>query len=55
MTAKSDKPRFDRESRITIRGLDPNLYRLARIEALKEGRAIGRWLNELIREKLKKK
>ena len=40
--------------KVTIRGLSPELYRLARIESLKEGKTIGRWLNELIKEKLNK-
>ena len=38
----------------TIRELDPELYTLARAEAVKEGRTIGAWLNEAIREKLGK-
>lgn len=38
----------------TIRELDPELYRLARAQALKEGKPIGAWLNEAIRGKLKK-
>lgn len=37
-----------------IRGLDPELYRLARAEAVKQGKTIGTWLNEAIREKLDK-
>jgi len=36
----------------TIRGLDPELYRLARAEAIKQGKTIGEWLNEAIKEKL---
>ena len=42
------------QNKITIRGISPGLYRLARIESLKEGKTIGRWLNELIKEKLNK-
>lgn len=38
----------------TIRGLDPDLYRLARAEAIKQGKTIGQWLNEAIKEKLDK-
>lgn len=38
----------------TIRELDPELYRLARAEAVKEGKTIGTWLNEAIRGKLEK-
>lgn len=38
----------------TIRELDPEAYRLARAEALKEGKTIGAWLNKAIQEKLKK-
>lgn len=37
-----------------IRGLDPELYRLARAEAIKAVKTIGQWLNEAIREKLNK-
>ena len=37
---------------VTTKGLDPALYRAARIQALKEGMNIGPWLNDLIREKL---
>lgn len=38
-----------------IRGLDPQLYRLARAEAIGQGKFIGQWLNEVIKEKLNKK
>ncbi len=38
---------------INIRGIDVELYRLARAEAIKKGyRGIGEWLNEAIKEKL---
>lgn len=43
-----------KQSKVTIRGIDPELYKLARIEALKKGKAVGRWLNELIKEELSK-
>ena len=39
----------------TIRGLDPGLWRLARADAVAEGKSIGEWLNEAIKEKLKRK
>ena len=39
---------------VSIRGLDPELYKLAKIEALKEGKTIGQWLNETIQDKLNK-
>lgn len=39
---------------VSIRGLDRNLWRLARAEAVKEGKSTGEWLNEAIQEKLKK-
>jgi predicted HicB family RNase H-like nuclease len=38
-----------------IRSIDPQLYRLARAEAVKEGKTIGQWLSEAIKEKLAKK
>ena len=37
-----------------IRGIDQDLYRQARISALETGKAIGVWLNEAIKDKLKK-
>ena len=37
-----------------IRGLDPELYRQAKAQAALEGKTIGQWLNEAIREKLEK-
>jgi len=40
---------------VNIRGLDVDLYRLARAEAIKEGKKIGEWLNEAIGEKLERK
>lgn len=39
----------------TIRGLDRTLHRLARAEAIKEGKPFGQWLNEAIKSKLNKK
>lgn len=38
----------------TIRGLDRELYKLARVEAVKQGETIARWINEAIKEKLGK-
>ena len=43
------------EKSINVRGVDTELFRLARAEALKEGKKIGKWLNEAIKEKLGKK
>ena len=43
------------EKSVNIRGLDVELFRLARAEAIKEGRKIGEWLNEAIKEKLERK
>ena len=43
------------EKSINVRGVDTELFRLARAEALKEGKKIGEWLNEAIKEKLGKK
>ena len=40
---------------MNVRGIDTELFRLARAEALKEGKKIGEWLNEAIKEKLGKK
>ena len=39
---------------VSIRGLDRNLWKLARVEAVKEGKSVGDWLNEAIKEKLDK-
>ena len=36
----------------SIRGLDPELVKQARIEALKAGIPLGKWLNEAIAAKL---
>jgi predicted HicB family RNase H-like nuclease len=43
------------EKSVNVRGIDTELFRLARAEALKEGKKIGEWLNEAIKEKLGKK
>ena len=40
---------------VSIRGLNPELYLLARVEAMKEHKNIGQWLNEAIKEKLESK
>ena len=40
---------------VNIRGVDIELFRLARAEAIKEGKKIGEWLNEAIKEKLDRK
>jgi len=40
---------------VNVRGVDIELFRLARAEALREGKRIGEWLNEAIKEKLRKK
>ena len=45
----------DDKERMTIRGLDPQLYKLARIEALREGVTIAEWLNNAMRDSLQKK
>ena len=49
MTDKSD------QGKITIRGLDPALYKLARIEALREGRTVAQWIGDSIRESLRRR
>lgn len=38
-----------KENRVTIRGMDQELYKLARAEALKQGRNIGDCINEAVR------
>ena len=43
------------EKSVNIRGRDVELFRLARADALKEGKKISEWLNEAIKEKLSKK
>jgi hypothetical protein len=42
-----------KDSRITIRNLDVQLWKEARMEALKVGKTIGQWLNEAFEEKLR--
>jgi len=37
-----------------IRGLDPELYKQAKARAALEGKTLGQWINEAIREKLAK-
>lgn len=37
------------ETNKSIRGLDPDLYRRARAEAVSHGKRFGEWLNEAIR------
>ncbi len=39
---------------INVRGVDPKLYRLARAEAVIASMTIGQWLNDAIKEKLKR-
>ncbi len=43
------------EKSVNVRGVDVGLFRLARAEAIKEGKKIGEWLNEAIKEKLERK
>ena len=43
-----------RDSHMTIRGVDKKLYKQARIQAINEGKPVGQWLNEAIKEKLSK-
>jgi len=43
------------EKSVNVRGIDIELFRLARAEAVKEGKKIGEWLNEAIKEKLERK
>lgn len=38
----------------SIRGLDPELFKLAKIEAIKEGKNVGDWLNEAIKKRLQR-
>jgi len=40
--------------RKSIRGLDSNLYQLAKESALHTGKTLGEWLNQSIETKLKK-
>lgn len=40
--------------KVGIRDIDPELWKLAKIEALKVDKTISQWLNEAIREKLNK-
>ena len=37
---------------INVRGINADIYRLARAQAIKEAKTIGQWLNEAIKEKL---
>ena len=43
------------EKSVNVRGVDIELFRLARAEALKEGKKIGEWLNEAIKENLERR
>ena len=43
------------EKSVNIRGVNIELFRLARAEAIKEGKKIGEWLNEAIKENLDRK
>ena len=43
------------EKSVNVRGIDKEFFRLARAEAIKEGKRIGEWLNEAIKEKLERK
>ena len=43
------------EKSVNIRGVDIELFRLARAEAIKERKKIGEWLNGAIKEKLDRK
>lgn len=38
----------------SIRGIDEELYRQGRAQAVAEGKTFGQWLNEAIRDKLKR-
>lgn len=38
----------------SIRGIDEELYRQARAQAVTEGKVIGQWINEAIERKLKR-
>jgi hypothetical protein len=40
---------------LTVRGINVALYTEARAQAIREGKNIGAWINEAIREKLAKK
>lgn len=40
---------------VSVRGLDHVLYTEARLEAIREGKNIGEWINEAIKEKLSRK
>jgi hypothetical protein len=46
---KEIKPKGDR---VSVRGIDPKLWRKARIAAMKEGLAMGEWINKLISNKI---
>lgn len=41
-----------RENKTTIRGLDQDLYRQAKVEAARLGITIGHWINQAILLKL---
>lgn len=42
----------DKVKPVFIRGLDPELYKQARAEAVRAGKTIGEWLNLAIQAKL---
>ncbi len=39
----------------TVRELDPELWKQARAQAILEGKTLGQWMNEAIRERLERK
>jgi hypothetical protein len=39
----------------TIKGIDPELWKEARVQAILAGTTLGEWLNKLIRKALGKK
>ena len=44
----------DADGRITIRGIDPELFVEARAAAIKKRQNIGQWINDAMAAKLKK-
>ena len=53
--ARALKIKKVRSTTVSVRGLDHDLYTEARSRAIREGKNIGEWFNEAIKEKLSKK
>ena len=53
MSPRTGRPRTGQKPPTSIR-IDPVVYRLARVASVSEGRTLGSWLEDAIREKLER-